>query len=161
MRRGLTLLEIAVVAVIFALLVAILLPAIARPIKGGAHGNCGANLSQMVKAMYNYSISCEPIGSFPREPLGGKWWLVLHKSGDIDDPRVFMCPVRAQVTPISMDYRGPATNPNGEVANHVIGCDRSQNHAEGPLNYVEKSGEVHRTPLDSDKWRTAQQQTRD
>lgn len=158
MRRGFTLGELIVVVLVLSLLMCLFLP-LAREagFKNAKITNCGSHLSQLTRAMYEYSITgCAPEGSFPSGPLGGEWWRLLHKNGAIDDRRVLWCPVAAANTTVgATDYWGPAVNPNTLGSGDAIGCDRPGNHGDDPdvaLNWVAKSGDVHKTPASSPKW---------
>ena len=166
--KAFTLLELLVVVVIVALLIAVVLPIMSRSINGAGSKitSCGSNLSQMTKAMYNYSISKTPVeGEFPREPVGSKWWLILYETEEVEDHKVFWCPfahnkLRAGQT----DYRGPASDPNLLSQGTAIGCCRPGNHGDeedAPQIWVDKSGSVRKVPANDPQWQKVLQQTRD
>lgn len=167
MRRGLAAVEILVIVLVVVVLIAVLLPAMSATIKGGILTNCSNNLNQLMKAMYNYSISKSPTeGAFPTEPLGSEWWLILREHGEVDDWKLFACPVRAASKPGEIQYRGPSADPNPKPWRYVVGCDRPDNHLDSSestdiLNIVLKSGDVHKVHIDSEEWRKAMQDTRD
>jgi hypothetical protein len=161
----LSLAEVIVIILICFLLFLILLPAITHRHGGDRVTNCGANLSQLVKAMYNYSISkTKTEGAFPDAPLGSDWWLLLHTTGEVDDPKVFLCPVLAEGMSGESDYRGPPVNPNLLGSSKPVGCDRPGNHGDeedAAMNWVAKSGDVHKVPRNAEMWRTILASTRD
>jgi prepilin-type N-terminal cleavage/methylation domain-containing protein len=128
---------------------------------------CGSNLSQLIKSMYNYTITKAPIeGEFPAHQMGGAFWLVLYETMEVDDPKAFVCPHDA-ATPTDgkhTSYRGPRVDPNPEGPHIPFGCDRPGNHDSVPdldMNWVAKSGDVHRTPADAVRWKEILRATRE
>lgn len=147
---------------------------IALPIISGPLGcctktaNCANNLSQLTKAMYNYSISKSPVeGAFPQNPTsarGGDWWLILQQTGEVEEARIFTCAVSG-VRPAAgkTSYRGPRVNPNAIASTDALGCDKPGNHGSDPdvaMNWVAKSGDVHVVTADASTWRRVLSQTR-
>jgi hypothetical protein len=165
--RGLTLLEALILIVVLVVLVLLFLPPLAAPIKGGQVANCGSNLSQMCKSMYNYSITKSPLeGAFPDHRFGSRFWMVLYETGEVDDPKVFICPVMAGTVPDgkNCDYRGPKSDPNPLDAKAPIGCDKPEMHGPDPkvaMNWVAKSGDVHKVPADAARWAEVLEATKD
>jgi hypothetical protein len=125
---------------------------------------CQNNLSQLTKAMYNYSITHSPKeGEFPKGPdyKGGEFWLLLWKTKVVEDPRLFDCTVAptGRMPPEATAYQGPSSDPNAYASRDAIGADNrsldSHGHSADPsvaYNWVAKSGDVHKTPNDSAHW---------
>ena len=142
--KGLTLLELLIIVVIVGLLLVVLLPHLPdRAYVPAKITTCGSNLSQMVKAMYNYCL-CK-MASCPNHPApgtGGDWWLMLYSSGEIADPAYFWCPLRTEGVEWETYYRGPARDARLVSENHIWICDRPTNHAlDEPVNAVTRAGE--------------------
>jgi len=165
-RKAFTLVELLVVIVILGILMALLLPAIAAAIKNSKITQCENNLSQLVKAMYNYTITKVPVeGSFPSGSsyLGEKFWLILYTTKEVDDPKLFDCTVAptGQQPPSSCLYQGPNSNANAFKASDAIGADDRTTDCHGhsadisvAYNWVAKSGDAHKAPHDSSQWTT-------
>ena len=139
---------------------------IASPITGGNLTSCGNNLNQLCKAMYNYSIiGMELEGAFPSEPLGGRWWLILYEQREVEDVKLFSCPVSGVTMNLGeTTYRGPGSDPNVLNADGPLGCCRPSNHGEEPdtrVTWVAKSGDVHKIPANSVQWSKILAQTKD
>jgi hypothetical protein len=145
------------------LLVLALIPVVRSSCGCSRVTQCENNLSQLVKAMYNYTITKSPVeGEFPRDLRGEEFWLVLYKTKEVEDPKVFDCPVRptGQVAPSASAYQGPSGDPNTYRASDAIGADdrslNSHGHRADPsvcYNWVAKSGAAHKTPNDqAAKW---------
>ena len=129
------------------------------------HVKCASNLNQLSKAMFDYSISgMEPEGSFPSEPLGGHWWLILYEHEEVENARLFSCPVLNRATPGETSYRGPLSDPNMLAADAPVGCcthTDAGDQPEFPMAWVAKSGDVHTVPVDSPEWVKILSQTKD
>jgi prepilin-type N-terminal cleavage/methylation domain-containing protein len=163
-RKAFTLVELLVVIVILGILMALLLPAIAAAIKNSKITQCENNLSQLVKAMYNYTITKTPVeGSFPSGSSyeGMLFWLILFTTKEIEEKRVFDCTVAptGELPPTKCYYKGPNTNANALKSNAAIGADDwakdSHGHSQDPsvaYNWVAKAGSCHKTPKDSSLW---------
>jgi hypothetical protein len=146
------------------LVLALLLPAIAAAIKNSKIVQCENNLSQLTKAMYNYTIIHSPKeGEFPKGPefQGGKFWLVLYETEEVYDPRLFDCTVAptGRTPPRATAYQGPSSDPNAYASRDAIGADNRSLDSHGhsadasvAYNWVAKSGDVHKTPNDSANW---------
>jgi type II secretory pathway pseudopilin PulG len=152
-----------IVAVILAVLVAALISSIQRPIRGSRITMCEDHLSQLVKAMYNYAVTKMPVeGQFPPDLRGEDFWLILYKTKEVEDPKVFDCPVRptGQVAPLASAYQGPSGDPNTYRSNDAIGADDrsldTHGHSSDPsvaYCWVAKNGDAHQTPNDmAAKW---------
>ena len=160
-RTGFTLVELLVVIVILGILMALLLPAIASAIKNAKITSCSSNMSQLTKAMYNYSITkMENEGSFPQD-LGGNFWEVLYTMNEVEEPKALWCPVAgSNLVAGDTDFMGPDTNVNLLGGHEAIGADDHPNkdlhgHAGDPdvgYCWVAKTGDVHKTPKSSPKW---------
>lgn len=168
-RREFTLTELVIVVLILGVFMVWLLPRIASVPGNSPITNCGSNLSQLVKAMYNYSITKSPIeGDFPSGApyMGGAFWTTLYSTKEIDDPKILICPVMA-TTPANgtnTDFRGPRTDPNALSKDGILGCDKPGSHGDDPtvaMNWVAKSGDVHKTPVNAAKWLWVVAETRD
>lgn len=164
-RAGFTLVELLVVIVIIGILMAILLPAIAKAIFNARITKCGAQLSQLIKACYNYSVvNGVPEGNFHDHCNGAAWVLWLKTpANEVTDDRVFNCPLGTYVAG-GTTYRGYKNlgNPNGTVnqcpGDTPVMADKDGNHgteADVAMCYAVKSGSVHRCPKNSPKWNGA------
>lgn len=149
-----TLLDLILIVVILSLLAAMIVPAVNQAILNARITDCGSNMSQLVKATYNYSITkCEPEGSWPQGVYGGRLWRVMHENGELPDLSVAMCPLESK----GRLFRGP--RPDGKV----FCCCRPDNHGGGDnaVPWIAKSGDVHKTPAISPKWAWIFEQTED
>lgn len=168
-RFGFTLIELVIVILVLGVLLAFLIPWSTCSHRNARITNCGSNLSQLTKSMYNYSITKCPVeGSFPTGPgyTGGAFWTTLYSTKVIDDPKVLICPVMA-ATPANgtnTDYRGPRKDPYVLPASGALGCDKPGNHGSDPkvpMNWVARSGDVHKIPADTARWAEVLNQTSD
>lgn len=159
MRRGFTLRELVVALIVTSLASVVCFPVIfghGCAIIGSKVTSCGSNLSQLAKAMYNYSITkVEPEGSWPPDigVSGGRVWRLLYETGEVDDPAFLMCPLETQ----GRVYRGP----RADWTDPGISC-RPQNHGgfDGPIPGLSKSGDPC-VAAGEEKWRWMLERTED
>ena len=161
--RGFTLVELLVVIVIIGILMAILLPAIAKAIFNARLTRCGAQVSQLVKACYNYSVTKTPVeGAFHDNTSGPAWVLWLYQSNEVTDWKVFNCPIKGGGGPNVTSYRGfknptgtPPVTVNQAPPEAVVIADTNNDHgteADVAMNYALKSGSAHRVPANTPYW---------
>ena len=162
-KKAFTLVELLVVIVILGILMALLLPAIAAAIKNAKITNCSNNLNQLAKAMYNYSISkAKTEGSFPTGAsyTGKNFWLELQVQKEVEDVKLFSCPVGGITAAIAdSHYSGATANSNTYKSNDALGADNRALDYHGhtgdasvAYNWVAKSGDVHKLPSDNTDW---------
>lgn len=162
-RNGFTLVELLVVIVILSILMALLLPAIAKAIRSAKITKCATNLDQLHKSMTLYSMhyTGSP-GKLPTGPSyqGGDFWLVLQTTGSVKNPLLFVCAVSDSSTGVGeTDYQGPNGNPNLFDASFALGADDRTVDLHGhvsdptvPYNWVSKDGAVNQVPHDLTQW---------
>lgn len=139
--KRLKLLEVSATVVILMVIGVLAVPAIHRARQASLIQQSGSNLSTLIKAQYNYSISGG--GPLYIDRTGKDWWLWFYESRVIEDPALFWCPVRGQGAEGDTHFRGPAREPNLSLSDAVIGCDQPANHAaDDPINGVTKAGDV-------------------
>ena len=109
---------------------------------------CSNQMSQLIKAMYNYSIvHSESEGSFPLKK-GPAFWAVMVDIGEIKE-EMLRCPVTKR------KYTGPRSNSNRYRSNDPMGmCEHNDK-----VVIVVKSGNVYNTDRGSDFHKRAMEKT--
>lgn len=117
---------------------AVAVPAMVKAVENAKTTLCSANLRQLIMTAYNHSITkVEPEGSFV-DLRGHAFWERIATDEEMD-AAILRCPDTGR------RYRGPAQNPNLMASGEAIGACVH----EDVVVWVAKSGDVHRTPVDS------------
>ena len=146
---GFTLVELLVVIVILGILMALLLPAIARALRRARVLNCANNLAQLWKMENVYMASPlhgGPNRMYPSE-TGGAFWLKLNT---IDPPLIddfaldiFACPVvGGRGIKGETDYLGPRSDIHFLLDRDYVGSDRPGKHGNDGGSVLRKSSDV-------------------
>lgn len=125
---------------------------------------CATNLSQLIKGVYNYSVTKTPVeGSFHDDVDGKAWILRLYEDTpgkEVKDPKVFWCPNADPPGEGKTSYWGYKNtgNKNGTVnqcpGDMPVMCDDPANHPDG-IHVALKSGSVRWAAKDSELYKLA------
>jgi hypothetical protein len=121
--RGLTLVEVLVIVVALAMLVALVLPVFARARRGSQKQQCAQTLRSLLSAMWMYSDSpgsngylptyISPGGTSENADAMGSLGLLYRQF--VNDPRIFICPSDPTKPTLKIMSSLPAMPVNGTV----------------------------------------------
>jgi hypothetical protein len=154
--RGITLIEVAVAAMLVLTAAAVLIPTFLRSRRHERLVECRTHLETLYKAQ---------LAPGERPLLGTAYWTrLVQASPPAVDAAALRCPLASDEAQLPCDYLGPRQDPSKLTPEDPLGCDASDNH--GPHgreggNVLMKSGEVRtlhpREPGTPDPWRDAYQ----
>lgn len=144
-ERGLTLVEVLVVAIVLVVVAALVFPALAQSSRRDRVARCAGNL----QALHRAQSSAPPPGA----SLGSEYWLRLPVA-----PETLRCPLVDRPDAPACHYMGPRADPAGLNDRQPIGCDLEVNHSPNMKqggNVLLKSGEVRTEKGDGGLWTDA------
>lgn len=142
--RGLTLVEILIVAMALLIVAALVLPAFSQSARREKLARCIGNLKTLHRAQAQAGASGPELGS--------AYWIRLK--GAVG-PEALRCPLVDRPDAPECQYMGPRTDPATLRDVHPIGCDGEVNHSPKGTqggNVLLKSGEVQTEKGDSQFW---------
>ena len=151
MTRGLTLVEVLVVAMALLIVVVLVLPAIAQVSRRDKVARCIGNLQTLHRAQASAGA--------PGAKLGVDFWLRLRTAQPpLVGPEALRCPLVDRPDAPECQYLGPRADPAALKDLHPIGCDAEVNHSPNMRqggNVLLKSGEVLTEKGDGGLWTDA------
>ena len=152
---GFTLVELLVVIVIIGILMALLLPAIAKAIREARVRTCGSNLRQLYSMLHIYASKNK--GFWPNEQGEAFWLKFQTTTPPLIDPSMadlYFCPMLGEIRGVgATDYRGPRGRVVDLGDGDPLGADKPGNHGrdEGG-NVIRLSGDVQPYALNDSVW---------
>lgn len=153
--RGLTLLEVIVIAAVIAILAALLLPAVTPGLGEGHRIGCANNLRRLYQ-LGNIHASTHP-GEWPSLQDGGLWLSFTKSQPPLlaqDDLEVLLCPVKGEPKVGECDFRSPRLPFTSLAPRDIVAADLPGNHGEDQGGTVIlKDGSVQEVGLRDELWK--------